>query len=62
MILRNTGHSKHDLKYHFVWCLKYRRLAFKGNVGNYMSKIIYNEGGCFICCLLIYLKINKKAC
>ena len=41
MTLRETGHSIHDLKYHFVWCPKYRRLVLKGNIGNYVSKIIY---------------------
>jgi len=41
MTLRETRHSSHDLKYHFVWCPKYRRLALKGNIGNYVSKIIY---------------------
>ena len=41
MTLRKAGHSTHDLKYHFVWCPKYRRLALKGNIGNYVGKIIY---------------------
>ena len=41
MVLKSSGHAKHDLKYHFVWCPKYRRLALKGNIGNYVAKIIY---------------------
>ena len=38
---KSSGHSKYDLKYHYVWCPKYRRLALKGNVGKYVAKLIY---------------------
>jgi putative transposase len=41
MVLETTSHARYDLKYHFVWCPKYRRLALKGNVGKYVAKIIY---------------------
>ena len=41
MVLDSSSHAKFDLKYHFVWCPKYRRLALKGNIGKYIAKIIY---------------------
>lgn len=41
MGLKETAHSKHDLKYHFVWCPKYRKVALSGNIGNYTAKLIY---------------------
>ena len=41
MPLESTAHARYDLKYHFVWCPKYRRLALKGNVGKYVAKVIY---------------------
>ena len=41
MVLQASAHAKHDLKYHFVWCPKYRRLALKGNIGKYVQRVIY---------------------
>jgi putative transposase len=41
MSLESGWHTKYDLKYHFVWCPKYRRFALKGNIGRYVSKMIY---------------------
>ena len=41
MVVQSSAHAKHELKYHFVWCPKYRRLALKGNIGKYVAKIIY---------------------
>ena len=41
MSLQSGSHTKYDLKYHFVWCPKYRKLALQGNVGNYVTHIIY---------------------
>ena len=41
MVLKAGAHAKYDLKYHFVWCPKYRRLALKGNIGRYIAKVIY---------------------
>ena len=41
MGLEASAHAKYELKYHFVWCPKYRRLALKGNVGRYVAKVIY---------------------
>jgi len=41
MVLRETIHSKHDLKYHFVWCPKYRKVTLSGNIGKYTAKLIY---------------------
>ena len=35
------AHTRYELKYHFVWSPKYRKLALKGNVGNYVAKVIY---------------------
>ena len=33
-------HSKYELKYHFVWCPKYRRIVLRGNVGKYIAKVV----------------------
>ena len=41
MSVQSGGHTKYDLKYHFVWCPKYRKLALKGNIGLYVAKTIY---------------------
>ena len=41
MGLESGFHTRYDLKYHFVWCPKYRRLALKGNIGRYVAKMIY---------------------
>ena len=41
MVVKEKTHSKHELKYHFVWCPKYRKIILKGNIGNYISKLIY---------------------
>jgi len=41
MVLQSSAHARHDLKYHFVWCPKYRRLALKGNIGKYIQGVIY---------------------
>ena len=41
MVMRASSHARYDLKYHFVWCPKYRRLALKGNIGKYVRRIIY---------------------
>jgi putative transposase len=41
MVLRSSGHSKYDLKYHFVWCPKYRKVVLTGNIGKYVSRLIY---------------------
>ena len=41
MALKSGGHTKYDLKYHFVWCPKYRRIVLKGNVGQYVAHVIY---------------------
>ena len=41
MVLQSSSHVRFDLKYHFVWCPKYRKIALKGNIGKYVSKIIY---------------------
>ncbi len=39
--LQHGAHATYDLKYHFVWCPKYRKLALRGNIGQYVAKIIY---------------------
>lgn len=41
MGLESGSHTRYDLKYHFVWCPKYRRLALRGNIGRYVAKTIY---------------------
>ena len=41
MSIKSGSHTKYDLKYHFVWCPKYRKLVFKGNIGKYTSHLIY---------------------
>jgi putative transposase len=28
------------LKYHFVWCPKYRRVVLRGNVGRHVAKVV----------------------
>jgi putative transposase len=33
-------HTKYELKYHFVWCPKYRRVVLRGNVGRYVAKVM----------------------
>lgn len=41
MAVISGAHCKFELKYHFVWCPKYRRLALRGNRGRYLCKLIY---------------------
>ena len=41
MALRSGYHSRYELKYHFVWCPKYRRMVLKGNRAKYLAKLIY---------------------
>ena len=38
---QSRHHSKYELKYHFVWCPKYRRMALKPNIARYVAKICY---------------------
>ena len=40
MAIESSAHAHYDIKYHFVWCPKYRRLALAGNVGKYLTRII----------------------
>ena len=39
-MLQKGSHCKFDLKYHFVWCLKYRKMVLKKNISNYTVKVI----------------------
>jgi putative transposase len=41
MGLQSGAHTRYELKYHFVWCPKYRRVVLKGNIARYLAKIIY---------------------
>ncbi|MCE5269968.1 IS200/IS605 family transposase [bacterium] len=41
MSLKSGSHTKYDLKYHFVWCPKYRKVVLSGNIGEYLSHLIY---------------------
>jgi len=38
---RSGAHTRYELKYHFVWCPKYRRLVLPGNVGQFVAHTIY---------------------
>ena len=39
--LQSGSHTRYDLKYHFVRCLKYCRVALNGNRGLYPARITY---------------------
>ena len=41
MTLKSGGHTKYELKYHFVWCPKYRKMILKGNIGKYVAHVVY---------------------
>jgi putative transposase len=41
MALESGTHTRYELKYHFVWCPKYRRVVLGGNRGRYLAKLIY---------------------
>ncbi|RLB28666.1 MAG: IS200/IS605 family transposase [Deltaproteobacteria bacterium] len=41
MSLKSGAHTKYELQYHFVWCPKYRKILLKGNIANYMVKLVY---------------------
>ena len=41
MTLKSGGYTKYELKYHFVWCPKYRKMVLKGNIGKYVAHVIY---------------------
>ena len=41
MTLKSGGYTKYELKYHFVWCPKYRKMILKGNIGKYVAHVIY---------------------
>ena len=40
MQLQSGAHTSWELKYHFVWCPKYRRVVLSGNTGMYLARII----------------------
>ncbi len=40
MVIESGAHTRHELKYHFVWCPKYRRVVLGGNIGLYVARII----------------------
>jgi len=40
MTMETGAHTRYDLKYHFVWCPKYRRLVLGGNIGKYVAHVI----------------------
>ena len=41
MVLQSGYHSRYELKYHFVWCPKYRRMVLKDKRAKYLAKLIY---------------------
>ena len=41
MGLQSGANTRYELKYHFVWCQKCRRVIMKGNIAWYLAKIIY---------------------
>ncbi len=47
MSMQSGAHTKYDLKYHFVWCLKYRIVMLSGNIGKYLSHLIYEIAECY---------------
>jgi len=40
MGIKTGWHSRYDLKYHFVWCPKYRKFFLKGNIEKYLRGLI----------------------
>ena len=40
MSINSSSHAKYELKYHFVWCPKYRKFVLKENIANYVTRII----------------------
>ena len=40
MGLQSGHHTRYELKYHFVWCPKYRRLVLGGNRGLYLRRVL----------------------
>ncbi len=44
MGLQSGAHTRYELKYHFVWCPKYRKMALKGNMSNYVVHVIKEIG------------------
>jgi len=40
MGLQSGHHTRYELKNHFVWCPKYRRLVLGGNRGLYLRRMI----------------------
>ena len=40
MTINSGGHTKYELKYHFVWCPKYRKFVLNENIANYVTRII----------------------
>ena len=40
-MVSSGAHTRYELKYHFVWCPKYRRLILSGNIGKFVAKVIY---------------------
>jgi putative transposase len=41
MAIGTGAHTKYELKYHFVWCPKYRKMVLEGNIGKCVVKIVY---------------------
>ena len=39
--MQSGGHTRYELKYHFVWCPKYRKIALGGDIGHYVEKLLY---------------------
>jgi len=40
--IHSTKHSKFNINYHLVWCPKYRHQVLKGDIEEYLKKLIYN--------------------
>ena len=40
MAMYSGAHTRHEIKYHFVWCPKYRKMALKDEIGAFVTKLI----------------------
>ena len=40
-VVKRAKHAVYDLKYHFVWIPKYRKLVLKGSVAESLKTILY---------------------
>ncbi len=41
MVVKSSSHAKYDLKYHFVWCPKYRKMVLGGKTGKCLARAAF---------------------